>query len=222
MAQTQSPIETAMVEASQAELSGPFGYTLRVISRLPMGSSCSQFNGFDIVRPAAGIIHVTVTHLEVTEVQPCTADLPVVSTDIPLGADFTRGEFYRVVVNGEITNAFTARGPEDRTWAIKESPIRGAEVIILESFPPQYQIKVISSLPRGSSCSRFNGYDVARPSANSILLTVTHLEVSQDNVPCTRDLPVVETVVSLGRNFQSGEEYTVIINGQVTETFTAQ
>ncbi len=32
----------------------------------------------------------------------------------------------------------------------------------------------------------------------------------------------METNVSLGINFESGEEYTVIINGQVTEIFTAQ
>ena len=95
-------------------------------------------------------------------------------------------------------------------------------MIILESFPPQYRIKVISNLPRGSSCSRFNGYDVARPSANTIEVSVTHLEVAEDNVPCTRDLPVVETMVSLGSGFQSGEEYTVTINGQVSETFKAQ
>ena len=58
--------------------------------------------------------------------------------------------------------------------------------------------------------------------SDTIVLTVTHLEVAEDNVPCTRDLPVVETAVSLGSNFQSGEEYTVVINGQVTETFKAQ
>jgi len=222
MAQHQSPIERTRVVASLVEDSGPSEYTLQVVSRLPMGSSCSRFNGYDIVRPAARVIEVTVTHLEITELQPCTDDLPAVSTDIPLGADFTHGEAYTVVVNGETTNAFIARGPEHRTWTVKESPIRGAELIILESFPPQYRLKVISFLPRGGSCSRFNGYDVARPSSNTINVSVTHLEVAEDNVPCTLDLPVVETVVSLGRNFQSGEEYTVIINGQVTETFTAQ
>ena len=219
MAQAKSPIERTLVEASKVE---PFGYMLRVISRLPLGSSCSIFNGYDISHPAAGVINVTVTHLEVTGLKECTADLPVVTTDIPLGADFISGEAYRVVVNGEMANSFTARGTEDRTWAVKRSPIRGSEIIILEIFPPQYRLNVISSLPRGSSCSRFNGYDVARPSANLIVLTVTHLEVTEDNVPCTRDLPVVETVVSLGSGFNSGEEYTVEINGQVTEKFKAQ
>lgn len=223
MAQTLSPIERTVVEAP-AEGSGaePSGYSLRVISRLPMGSSCSQFNGYDITRSAAGMIEVTVTHWEVTEVQSCTADLPVVTTDIPLGADFTPGEAYTVAVNGETANSFTARGPEDRTWNVKQSPIRRAEIVILEIFPPQYRLNVISSLPRGSSCSRFNGYGVARPSANTIEVLVTHLEVAEDNVPCTRDLPVVETAVSLGSNFDSGEEYIVTINGQVTETFKAQ
>lgn len=219
MTQTQSPIEKTRVMASQTE---PFEYTLQVVSRLPMGSSCSKFDGYNVARPAAGIIDVTVTHLEVTDLRACTGDLPVVSTDIPLGADFTAGEAYTVVVNGEIANSFTALQPEERDWVLKESPIQGAELIILESFPPQYRMKVTYTLPKGSSCSRFNGYDVERPMANTIEVSVTHFEVAEDNVPCTRDLPVGETNVSLGINFESGEEYTVIINGQVTKTFKAQ
>ena len=165
---------------------------------------------------------MTVTHLEVTGVVPCTNDLPAVSTDIPLGTDFTAGEAYKVVVNGEIANSFTALKPEEQNWAIKESLIQGAELVILESFPPQYQMKVTSTLPIGSECSKVNGYDVTRPLANTIEVSVTHIEAPKDIVDCTEDLPLVETNVSLGINFESGEEYTVIINGQVTEIFTAQ
>jgi len=219
MAPVKSPIVRTSVEVSETT---PPEYTLTVVSTLPLGGSCSKFEGFDVVRPSPGIFHVTVTYLETTGLHVCTADLPIVTTEISLGTEFTPGETYRVVTNGEVTNAFTARGAEDQDWVVKESPIRGAEIIILESYPPQYRIKVISTLPRGSSCSRFNGYDIARPSANLIDLTVTHLEVPQDNVPCTRDLPVVETGVSLGSDFESGEEYKVTINGQVTEVFVAQ
>ena len=219
MAKVLSPIERTEVEVSQTE---PPEYTLTVVSTLPLGSSCSRFDGYDVVRPVANVIQVMVSHLEVTGLQECTADLPIITTEISLGTEFTPGETYRVMTNGEITNAFTARGPQDQDWVVKESPIRGSEIIILESFPPQYRINVISALPRGSSCSRFNGYDIVRPSANLIELTVTHLEVPQDNVPCTRDLPVVETGVSLGSDFVSGEEYKVTINGQVTELFIAQ
>lgn len=121
---------------------------------------------------------MSVTHFEVTEMMPCTADLPVVLTEVPLGSDFMPGESYRVVVNGEVTNAFTARDPEGPKMVVKESPIEGVELLILESFPPQYHLKVLSVLPLGSSCSKFNGYDVSRPFANTIHITVTHLEVA--------------------------------------------
>ena len=131
------------------------------------------------------------------------------------------GESYRVVVNDEVTNAFTARDPEGPKMVVKESPVEGVELLILESFPPQYRLKVLSALPLGSSCSKFNGYDISRPFANTIHITVTHLEVAQTNVPCTRDRPVVETDISLGKDFKSGEEYTVRVNDH-TETFTAQ
>jgi hypothetical protein len=216
-----SPIETVEVVASESD---PPQYSLNVVSRLPAGSSCSEFNGYDIARRFAGRIEVTVTHLEVApgEVVPCTADLPAVSTEIPLGSDLAAGEAYTVIVNGEVTTSFTAGDPEGRDMVVKESPIEHVEVVILESFPPQYRLKVISRLPRGSSCSQFNGYDVSRPFANTIQVRVTHLEVAETNVPCTRDLPVVETEIPLGIDFRSGDEYTVTINDQVTETFVAQ
>ena len=52
---------------------------------------------------------MTVTHLNVLDKNTmCTRDLPAVTTQIPLGSDFTPGEQYTVVVNGE-TNTFTAR-----------------------------------------------------------------------------------------------------------------
>ena len=144
MTRVRSPIESTKVEVSRTD---PPEYTLAVVSTMPMGSSCSKFDGYEVVRPSAGIIHVTVTHLETTGLQACTADLPVVTTAIPLGAEFTPGETYRVVTNGEVTNSFTARGPGEQNWTVKESPIQSVELVILESFPPQYRLNVISTMP---------------------------------------------------------------------------
>ena len=62
----------------------------------------------------------------------------------------------------------------------------------------------MSTLPLGSSCSRFNGYDVVRRVGNEIHVTVTHLEVLEKNLPCTRDLPAVDTQIPLGSDFTSG------------------
>ncbi len=41
-------------------------------------------------------------------------------------------------------------------------------------------------------------------------------------MPCTTDLPVVETEIPLGTDFASGETYTVNVNDELSETFIAQ
>ena len=216
MAVAESPIERVEVEVSDAN---PPEYSLQVISRLPLGSSCSKFNGYDLSRRGAAIINVTVTHLEVTEIMPCTDDLPVAMTEIPLGTGFAAGESYKVVVNGEVTNSFVGRDPEGRKIMVTASPVESVELVILESFPPQYRIKVVSTMS-GSSCSQFNGYDVSRPFSNKIQVKVTYL-LPAGEVMCTRDIAYAETDIPLGSDFDSKEEYTVVVNG-VTETFIAQ
>jgi putative lipoprotein len=220
MAVAESPIEAVEVVVSE---SAPYEYSLQIVSRLPLGSSCSKFDGYAVTRRSANIIEVTVTHLEVVEKNvPCTADLPVVVTEIPLGGDFTGGETYRVVVNGQATNSFVGRDPEGLEMTVAKSPIESVEVVVMESFPPQYSLTVVSRLPLGSSCSKFDGYAVTRPFAGQINVKVTHLEVVDKNVPCARDLPVVTTQIYLGVEFTSGETYTVTLNDEVSETFVAQ
>ena len=216
MAVAESPIERVDVVVSDAN---PPEYFLQVISRLPLGSSCSKFNGYDVSRRGAGIIVATVTHLEVTEIMPCTDDLPVVTTEIPLGTGFTSGEPYWVIVNGEVTNSFVGRDPEGGKKVVKESSVVSVELVILESFPPQYRVKVLSTMS-GSSCSQFNGYDVSRPYSSTIQVKVTYL-LPAGEVMCTRDIAYAETDIPLGSDFVSKEEYTVVVNG-VTETFKAQ
>ncbi len=213
-----SPIERVDVAVSQTN---PAEYTLQVVSRLPMGSSCSWFNGYDITRPYAGVIVVTVTHFEVTEMMPCTADLPVVLTDTPLGMDFTPGEAVQVTVNGIATSSFTVGDPEGPQAVIATSPMEHIAVIASDSKPADYTLKVVSRLPKGSSCSWFNGYNVSRRFAGVIEITVTHFEVT-GMMPCTTDLPVVETEIPLGTDFASGETYTVNVNDELSETFIAQ
>jgi hypothetical protein len=72
----------------------------------------------------------------------------------------------------------------------------------------------------GSSCSQFNGYDISRPFANNIQVKVTYLAPA-GIVECTADVAYAETDISLGSDFNSKEEYTVVIN-KMTETFIAQ
>ncbi len=101
-----SPVERA--DVAQREGS-PAAYDLQVVSGLPKGSGCSQFNGYEIVRRDPYQIEVLVTHHE--NVEPdvvCTADFPVIETTVPLGADFEPGQEYTVTVNSDVTVSFIA------------------------------------------------------------------------------------------------------------------
>jgi hypothetical protein len=78
MVQKEPPIENAEVAKTDG------GYLLTVASRLLLGSGCSRFNDHEINRRFADRMEVMVIHVEVAaENMPCTADLPVVVTDIP-------------------------------------------------------------------------------------------------------------------------------------------
>ena len=106
MAKTTSPIEN--IEIAEGENNE---YVLTVVSRLPLGSSCSKFDGYTVKHRGGAYIEVEVTHLEVIPSDGpmiCTADLPVVMTEISLGNDFEAGETYTVKVNGEHTETFIA------------------------------------------------------------------------------------------------------------------
>ena len=108
MIEVQSPIEVVEVEFRN---SNPYEYGLVVVSRLPLGSSCSQFNGYNVSRPSESLIRVNITHLEVVaeENVPCTRDLPVVETIIPLGVDFISRQEYTVAIGDEKSITFLAQ-----------------------------------------------------------------------------------------------------------------
>ena len=208
----------APIETVEVTYVGSAGYGLAIVSGLTSG--CAKFGGYD-VELRGKVIEVAVTNLVPTGPVACTAVYSIHGDQVDLGDDLEVGVTYTVVVNGRVTNAFVVRDPAWFLAPVAESPIRMFEIDVLESSPPQYQVSVVSTLPLGSSCSRFNGYDIERRGGGEIRVTVTHLEVLQKNLPCTRDLPAVDTQIPLGADFTPGQEYTVVLNG-VRKTFTAQ
>ena len=103
----ESPIESVDVITVEG---APLQYRARVVSGMPEGSGCSQFNGYEIRRSESKTIDVTVTHREVADpFVVCTADFPVVETVIPLGSDFKSGVEYTVTVNSDASSSFVAR-----------------------------------------------------------------------------------------------------------------
>ena len=103
----ESPIENAEIRPRDGA-SGE--YELLVVSGLSKGSSCWQFNGYEIRRSESDTVEVTVTHHEVSDpMVACTADYPIVETTVPLGPDLEPGVEYTVVVNSDISEKFVAQ-----------------------------------------------------------------------------------------------------------------
>jgi hypothetical protein len=129
-----------------------------------------------------------------------------------------------VIVTGELRPS-DGQLPSTTFWAsnIEKTievlaPIESVEILILESFPPQYNLAVVSGLP--NSCVSFGYYNMARD-GDTIRVEVTNLEPAEPDVACAEIYRTVQTVISLGSEFESGKTYTVIVNN-MTETFVAQ
>ena len=152
----------------------------------------------------------------------CDEQLVELDAVEPIRASLEPGETYNVIVNDMATTSFSLPRSDFGHSIIAESPIESAEIMVLESAPPQYQLRIISGLPKGSGCSQFNGYEIRRSESNDIEVVVTHHEVADRMVICTADFPIVETFVPLGSDFEPGEKYTVRVNSDTVTSFSAQ
>ncbi len=153
---------------------------------------------------------------------PCHEQVVELDTVEPIGTSLEPGRTYRVIVNGLETTTFSIPETSLRDTFIAESPIQSVEVVTLESAPPQYQLRVVSGIPKGSSCSQLNGYEIRRREPNRIDVAITHHQVADPSVTCTADSPIVRTIVPLGSDFEPGVEYTVSVNSETTKSFVAR
>ncbi len=170
-------------------------------------------------------INVTVTLMQPPPTPwaiPCAEELLEVETIVPLGASFAPGKTYRVKVNSRVTTAFTLLEPDFPHSFIALSPIQRVAVVTLKGAPLQYELHVVSALPLGSRCSKFNGYEVRRADPTRIEVDITHHAVADRAIMCTKDYPLVETSIPLGSDFEPGLEYTVSVNSDKTQTFLAR
>lgn len=97
------------------------------------------------------------------------------------------------------------------------APIDGLDILILESFPPQYLLHIDAGLPSG--CARQAGY-VATRSGNTI--TVEVWNSMPDGTPvCTMIYGMYDLSINLGGDYVSGQTYLVNVNN-TSMSFTAQ
>ena len=130
--------------------------------------------------------------------------------------------------DGRVPGFFELRSNERLIWndertygpnLVQEpAPVESVEVLVMESFPPQYALLVVSGLP--NACISFGGYRLDR-GGNTIRVEIVNWKPADPQVVCAQVYSTVETRIPLGSDFESGERYTVVVNN-VTETFVAQ
>lgn len=199
-----APIEDATVIAPEE----PGGaYVLKITSGLPNG--CAKFSGYTVERESNRFV------VEVTNLMPapgefiaCTEIYRLHESEAVLGSQLVVGETYSISINDDFLISFTAQDVGDVAMVEKESPIEDVELVEADG---RYFLTVVSRLPLGSSCSKFNGYKVNSRFEERIEVSVTHVELAA-NI-CTTDLPVVVTQIPLGSDFAEDRNYTVSVNG---------
>lgn len=107
--------------------------------------------------------------------------------------------------------------PADRKEV--RAPIESAELLVRESFPPQYAIEIVSGLPNG--CAQLSRISVTRE-RDSIEVDVWNSMPAGDDVVCTMIYGTTHNTAELGSDFESGRAYSVQVNGEQTISFTAQ
>lgn len=98
------------------------------------------------------------------------------------------------------------------------APIDDVEILVRESSPPRYAVRVVSGLP--DSCIKFGHLEWKR-SDNNIQIEVFNLIPDNRNIACAQVYGMVENTIELGIDFESGKTYTVKVN-DVVKTFMAQ
>ena len=204
-----APIEDASV-VPPSDVVGD--YVLNIISGLPNG--CAEFNEYGLEQEGNAFV-VSVNNLvpHPSLEMACTEQYGMHEGQISIGSGLVAGETYTVIVNDHLTISFNAMDAVGLAMVEQESPVETVEVSETGGW---YTLSVISRLPKGSSCSRFSGYTINDRFLDRIEVSVSHREVLADNVPCTRDLPVVITEIPLGTAFEDGTPYTVVVNGVET------
>ena len=181
------------------------------------GSEGLELHGNDII--------VSVTLMQPPQTAwsiPCDEQVVELDAVLPIQVSLEPGQTYRVIVNDRVTSTFSLPRDGLSHSIVSQSPIESVEATSLDSAPPKYELRVVSGMPRGRGCSQFNGYEVRRGLSNKIEVAITHHEVADQFVVCTADFPIIETIVPLGSDFESGAEYSISVNSDKTASFVAR
>ena len=108
--------------------------------------------------------------------------------------------------------------PVDEEFKIEAAPVEKVEVMILESFPPQYLIHVTIGLPSG--CHEFNSFAIKRDGQIVSIQILNQTPVAASI--CTLIYGIEEIRIPLEGPFEPGVEFDVLVNGEHQGTFVGQ
>ena len=91
-----------------------------------------------------------------------------------------------------------------------EAPIEDIDVDASSADPPRYTLTIVAGLPNG--CTEPDDYNVSR---DGRVIEVEVLNRIDSDSHCTQQYGTYELEIDLGTNFQSGRQYTVVVNGEV-------
>jgi hypothetical protein len=103
--------------------------------------------------------------------------------------------------------------------SIVDAPIDGLDILVRESFPPGYTLRILSGLPSG--CAQFDRAEITGRSDATITVRVTNSVPADPTTACTAIYGTHESFLDLGTDFTSSTTYTVRVNDKTT-TFVAQ
>ncbi len=98
------------------------------------------------------------------------------------------------------------------------APIDHLELIVRESYPPQYAVQIQSGIPSG--CAAYERTEVTRD-GNTFTIEVWNSIIDDPDIACTMIYGIHEQTVNLADDLTPGQEYTVHVNNE-TITFVAQ
>lgn len=113
--------------------------------------------------------------------------------------------------------------PTDPGFEVVEvlAPIESIQILVLESFPEQYVVQVISGLPNG--CATYSRNEVVRD-GNTINISVYNTVPAPDDlkrISCIAMYGLHDENIGLGSDFDRDTQYTVIVNERHAGYFQA-
>lgn len=217
--------ETAWVEVPARVVSANLIFNgpellLRVVHHQSAVEGCAR-RGNQILEVAGTDVIVDITLMQPPDTPwaiPCDEETVEVDEVLALEKQMLGSKGYSIIVNGQKWASFTPPDPALGFTHLAESLVQDFEIEKAGGDPSAYRLRVVSGRPSGS-CTRVNGYEVIRRELAVVEVRITHHQVSDPNVMCTKDFPITETLVPLDSGFEAGTEYTVKVNDKA-RTFT--